>query len=121
MIVALAFCASIGILQDVQGAYDSHGKRNPFLPPSQAVSSRTAAAVDTGSLEKWFSKSLGGILWDTQEPHALLGDKIISVGDEVRGCTIREIRPDGIVFQYMGKNVEVPLAIEKKEKGRDED
>jgi len=120
-IVAFAFCTSVGIIRAAERGYDSHGKRNPFLPPVQATPTEKSGVevVNTAVLEDWFARNLSGILWDPQAPRVLIGDKIISVGDEVSGCTIVEITSEGIVFQYMGKRVSVPLMAEKKEKIKD--
>jgi len=124
----IRFLATLAIILIVRGAcadqtvsagktYDSHGKRNPFIPASQ-VSSLAAGEgkdVDTSALETWFGQNLGGIVWDPENPYALIGDEIVAVGAEVRGCAIVEIKPEGIVFSYGKKRVEVPLKEGKKE------
>lgn len=99
-------------------SYDSHGKRNPFIPPSPAVqgSAGDEEDVDTSAFEAWFSQNMGGVICDREKPYVLIKDDIVPVGGEVRGCTIVEIRPDGIVFQYGKKRVEVPF----KERAREE-
>lgn len=120
-IVAFAFCTSVGIIRAAEKGYHSHGKRNPFLPPVQATPTEKSGVevVNTAVMEDWFARNLSGILWDPQAPRALIGDKIVSVGDEMKGCTIVEISAEGIAFQYMGKRVSVPLMAEKKEKTKD--
>lgn len=89
------------------GSYDSHGKRNPFIQPSPA--SQVSEDVDTSALEAWFDQNLDGVIWDKEHPYVLIKDDIVPVGGEVRGCTIVEIKPDGIVFMYGKKRVAVPL------------
>ena len=98
-------------------AYDSHGKKNPFIPPSPVVQDAAGEEdVDTSAFEAWFSQNLGGIIWDAETPYVLIKDDIVSVGGEVKGCTIVEIKPDGIVFQYGKKRVAIPF----KERAREE-
>lgn len=108
-----------------QYVYDSHGRRNPFLPPpapkrgQRTVGDETE--VDTAPLRKWFGDNISGILYDPGNPRVLIGDEIVETGQEINGCTIVEIRPEGIVFEYMKKRVEVPLAREEeKETQKDE-
>jgi hypothetical protein len=123
VIVFFAFWAAAGILCGEETAYDSHGKRNPFIPPLkliQRAGGPEAEDVDIAPLKQWFSQALGGILWDEETPYVLIGDKIIGVGDQVRGCTIVAISQESVVFDHKGKRVEVPLREEKKEKDKDE-
>lgn len=103
-------------------SYDSHGKSNPFIPPPPAAkgSGGEEEDVDTSALEAWFSQNLNGVIWDEENPYVLIKDDIVPVGGEVRGCTIVEIKPDGIVFLYGKKRVGVPLreqANEEKKQG----
>ena len=122
IIVLFVFLAAAGILSAEQFVYDSHGRGNPFLPSAEGkgtvVDSRGSITVDTAPFQKWFSDHLSGILYDPGNPRVLIGDEIIEVGQEVNKCTIVEIRPDGITFEYMTKRVEVPLRqeVEKEKK-----
>ena len=115
LIIVFSFQAMPDKLLADSFVYDSHGKRDPFLPPAQSAENRVEESappgevIDTRELEEWFGRNLGGIIWDRQTPYALLGDDIVGVGDERKGCTIIEIRPDSIVFQYKTKKVEVPI------------
>lgn len=119
------FWAAAGIIQAADNGYDSHGRRNPFVPPAKMTPQAIVKAVpdvDTRPLEQWFAGNIGGIVWDEENPYALIGDNIVSIGDEVRGCVIVDITPSSIVFEYRERRVEVPI-IEpeyQKERGRDE-
>jgi hypothetical protein len=127
-LMPIRFLATLAIILIVCGAcadqtvsaektYDSHGKRNPFVPAAQVapLAAGERGDVDTSALEAWFGRNLGGIVWDMENPYALIGDEIVAVGAEVRGCAIVEIKPEGIVFSYGKKRVEVPLEEYKKE------
>ncbi len=125
IIVLFVFSSGGGIMAADEYVYDSHGRRNPFLPPAEGGmpggKAVYGAAVDTTSFQKWFSDHLSGILYDPGNPRVLIGDEIVEVGQEINKCTVVEIRPDGITFEYMTKRVEVPLRQEvEKEKKRDE-
>ena len=127
-LMPIRFLAALAIILIVCGActdqviaaektYDSHGRRNPFIPASQVASlaAGEGGGVDTSALEAWFGQNLGGIIWDMENPYAIIEDEIVAVGGEVRGCTIVEIKPGSIVFSYGKKRVEVPLKEYKKE------
>jgi hypothetical protein len=123
MVLAMV-CMVCGVCADQTAApeqfYDSHGKRNPFVPPSLVAKNSVDVEedVDTSAFEAWFGQNLDGIVWDGENPHALIRDEIVPVGGEVRDCTIVEIKPDGIVFQYGKKRVEVPLRERAKEENK---
>jgi hypothetical protein len=116
-IIIFAFCMVPDTILAENVLYDSHGKRNPFVPPSRIkpITIPEGSDVDTSKLEDWFSRSLAGILWDQKFPYAMIEDQIVGVGEEVKGCTIVEIKPEGIVFQYKQKRVKIPLREGKDE------
>lgn len=121
-ILLFAFAAGAGILSAEQYVYDSHGRRNPFLPPAgkkgPALSPDGSGAVDVEPFKKWFVEHMSGVLYDRGDPRVLIGDEIIEVGQEVNKCTIVEIRPDGIVFEYMAQRVDVPLRQEAEKENK---
>ncbi|MEI6633099.1 MAG: hypothetical protein WCP22_04675 [Chlamydiota bacterium] len=85
------------------------------------VHAGVGVTVDTAPFQKWFSDHLSGILYDPVNPRVLIGDEIVEVGQEVNGCIVVEIKPEGIVFEYAKQRVEVPLRPEvEKEKKKDE-
>jgi hypothetical protein len=96
-------------------SYDNHGKRSPFVPPPPPAHGAVGVDVDTSALEAWFVQNLDGVIWDRENPYVLIKDDIVTIGGEVRGCTIVEIKPDGIVFMYGKKRVEVPFKERAKE------
>ncbi len=118
LVTVLVGCGAFAGTTTAAGeSYNSHGKRDPFLLTSQTASGVAGEGkdVDTSALEAWFNQNLGGVVWDPKNPYALIGDEIVPVGAEVRGCTIVEIKPGGIVFSYGQKRVEVPLKEYKQE------
>lgn len=116
LIISFAFAAAAATISGEEFRYDSHGRRNPFLPPSKAEEAarmtREESLVETKQLEAWVNSNLTGVIWDPQAPYALIGDSIVGVGDEIHGCTVVEIRPDSIIFLYKEKRVEVPISTE---------
>ena len=111
-IVAVVFSLAAGILSAEQFVYDSHGKRNPFLPPVEEKEKEIVieeTVVDIEPFRKWFIEHTSGVLFDPVNPRVLIGDDIVEIGEEVNGCTIVEIRPDGFVFSFANQRVEVPL------------
>ncbi len=119
VIIIFCFCRLTDTISAEQFIYDGHGKRNPFVSPAEAapiaVEEKKAVVVDTSNLESWLGMNLAGIIWDEKAPYAIIGDSIVSIGDEVRGCSVLEVKPDSIVFQYKQKRFEVSLEGEAKE------
>lgn len=46
--------------------------------------------------------TLSGIIWDRKKPLAIINDRVVSVGDTVKGATILEILKDMVVFEQEG-------------------
>ncbi|MCC6449937.1 MAG: hypothetical protein IT574_05190 [Candidatus Aureabacteria bacterium] len=109
----LVFSLAGGILSAESFVYDSHGRRNPFLPPVEEKKQEEIAVeesvVDIEPFRAWFIEHTSGVLFDPENPRVLIGDEIVEIGEEVNGCTIVEIRPDGFVFIFANQRVEVPL------------
>lgn len=122
IIIAFVFAVLTGTIGAETVPYDSHDRRNPFLPPPKVTPGvvREDELIETGLIEEWFIRNIGGVICDAKSPHALIGDEIVSAGDEIHGCTIIEIKPESIVLQYKNKRVEVPLRMEYKENSKDE-
>ncbi|MDD5556257.1 MAG: hypothetical protein PHN82_03300 [bacterium] len=122
LLAAFIFSAAAAIMRAEEPGYDSRGRRNPFVPPPKAEeeAAEPIQTVETEPIRQWFSNNLGGIVWDYQIPYALIGDRIVSVGDEIRGCLVIDITPGGLVIEYMRQRVDIPLLEEKKEPDQDD-
>ena len=108
----LVFFRAGGILSAERFVYDSHGRRNPFLPPEEKKEEEIVveeSVVDIEPFRTWFIEHTSGVLFDPENPRVLIGDEIVEIGQEVNGCTIAEIRPDGFVFIFANQRVDVPL------------
>ncbi|HSR36477.1 MAG TPA: type II secretion system protein N [Desulfurivibrionaceae bacterium] len=46
--------------------------------------------------------TLSGIIWDRKKPLAIINDRVVSVGDTVKGSVILEILKDMVVFEQEG-------------------
>lgn len=46
--------------------------------------------------------TLSGIIWDRKKPLAIVNDRVVSVGDSVKGSIILEILKDMVVFEQEG-------------------
>ncbi|PIQ83771.1 MAG: hypothetical protein COV75_05615 [Candidatus Omnitrophica bacterium CG11_big_fil_rev_8_21_14_0_20_63_9] len=93
-------------------AYDSAGRRDPFMPlvrEGKLVSTMPGATGD-GS-----TPTLYGILWDAGgNSIALINDLEAKVGDTVSGYVVKEIRQDAVVLDGGGElktlRIEFPAA-----------
>jgi len=50
-----------------------------------------------------------GVVWDMQEPIALINGKFIKNGNMVSGARVKDIRLDKVVFSYKGKDFSVSV------------
>ena len=89
--------------------YDGHGRRDPFEPLVTSTGElRTPRSGNvTGMLH------LEGVLWDPQQPMAIVNGTVLRVGDEVEGYHLVEIRPEAIVVDggEAGRLV-IPVTVE---------
>ena len=69
----------------------SRDQVNRFKDQEPKVRSSSAAGL-----------TLSGIIWDRRKPLAIINDRVVSVGDSVKGSTILEILKDMIVFEQDG-------------------
>ena len=44
------------------------------------------------------SKGLRGIIWDEQDPRAIIDNKIVRVGDKLLSCTVVEIKERSVIL-----------------------
>lgn len=56
-----------------------------------------------------YKLTLNGIVWDEENPRAIINGQIVSVGDVMEGITIVEIKKDGVVLNDGVKNFEVKI------------
>ena len=77
----------------LKSSYSSWG-RNPFIPAGQRES---------------FGLSLKGIIWDEEEPFAIINEKIVRKGDEIEGKKVIEIERDKVIMNDGKSNFELKL------------
>ena len=53
--------------------------------------------------------TLNGILWDDQNPQALIGDHIVRKGDTIGPSIIIDIRPDSVILNNGIENLELKV------------
>ena len=93
-------------------AYDSKGRRDPFLPLVRDGRVVSRAGEAPGSATK---PVLHGILWDATGTNsmALLDDVEVRIGEVIRGYTVREIRQDAVVLSNGGEPIVLRVAFEE--------
>lgn len=69
----------------------SRDQINRFKDQEPKVRSSTVAGL-----------TLSGIIWDRKKPLAIINDRVVSVGDTVKGSVILEILKDMVVFEQEG-------------------
>lgn len=52
---------------------------------------------------------LGGIMWDKENPMAIINGRIVKTGDNVGGNIVVDIRQDSVILNDGGKDVELRI------------
>jgi len=104
-ILILVFCSNI-IADDF--VYDSHGRKDPFSLPILNTG-------NTADMEAIAGVKLEGIIWDADNPIAVINGKVVVVGNEISGAKVLEINENEVIFDANGQNVKIKLW--KKEEG----
>lgn len=69
-------------------------KRNPFAPSGSGRSGELA---------------LGGIMWQEENPRAMISDSLVSKGDVVEGCEVIEIKRDRVILKSGTETITLKL------------
>lgn len=76
--------------------YDSKGKRSPFSPPGSGPEGNDTSNVD-------LNLTVNGIIWDDNEPYAIIDDKIVKKGDTITGALVFEIQKNEVILKIKDK------------------
>lgn len=87
------------------GDYDAGDVRDPMVAPGGAL---TAPAPVTTQAKVQESTTLppmwlDGIIWDPENPIAMINGLDLHVGDRIKGAKVVEIRIDSVVLSYKSK------------------
>lgn len=69
-------------------------KRNPFVPVGAPTSSNLI---------------LSGIIWNKENPKAVIGDALVSKGDKISGNTVLDIQTNRVILTDGAKDFELKL------------
>ena len=93
--------------------YNTHGKRDPFIP---LISENKTIMAPTGwsfISSKLPELKIEGILFDETKPLVIINDKIVAAGDNISNCKIVSITREEIVIRYMDKEYSVKISGDK--------
>ena len=93
--------------------YNTHGKRDPFIP---LISENKTIMAPTGwsfISSKLPELKIEGILFDETKPLVIINDKIVAAGDNISNCKITSITREEIVIRYMDKEYSVKISGDK--------
>ena len=87
-------------------ARSNQHKRNPFAPLDKKTAPQSAritkrAKRSTASDENTFR--LNGVLWNTNDPMAIIDNTVVRVGSEVAGRKVISISADRVEVEYHGE------------------
>lgn len=82
--------------------YDSHGKKDPFVSPAQAVV--TTTQMGSGELR------LEGVIVDPQgSSYAIVNGQIVRQGEAFEGFLLKKVEPNQALFEKSGEHFAVVL------------
>jgi len=83
--------------------YQMEDRRNPFVPLLDKSGNRKEAGSSHGEELKTLAAKIvvNGVLWDADQPLAMINNKIYKQGDTIDGgLTIKSITADSVEFAY---------------------
>jgi|GEM_PF-2050739 len=93
--------------------YNTHGKRDPFIPLISENKTIMAQAGWSFISSKLPELKIEGILFDGINSLAIINDKIVTIGDNINNCKIASITREEIVIRYMDKEYSVKISGDK--------
>ncbi len=93
--------------------YNTHGKRDPFIPLISENKTIMAQAGWSFISSKLPELKIEGVLFDKTKPLAIINDKIVAKGDSISNCKIISITKEEIVIGYMDKKYSVKISGDK--------
>ena len=97
-----------------EAAYQSKGKRDPFVPLINAEGQRIyPPGLEEGTATGVSGLALQGIVSDAQgDGYAIINGKIVREGDEINGMTVDRIRPAAVTILAEGQKhvLELPVS-----------
>ena len=89
------------------------GRRNPFALPFVPAGEQMQSSRQTELV-------LQGILWDEQQPAAIIGQKVVSLGAEIRNYIVVEITEKSVWLNDGNHSIELTLPTDKDNETKDE-
>ena len=93
--------------------YNTHGKRDPFIPLISENKTIMSPAGWSFISSKLPELKIEGILFDGTNSLAIINDKIVTIGDNISNCKIASITREEIVIRYMDKEYSVKISGDK--------
>lgn len=125
--VAITICMFFGLnifASEDKFVYNSHNKRDPFVPLIGIDAEIDAEEVTNGTQHiEYTAINLEGIVYDpVYGSKVIINGQILKAGDEGNGFKVEQILPDRIIVNILGERKIVNLReIEKETKSNKED
>ena len=85
------------LLSSQEGVWREGWGRDPFFQQ------QSAALGTLGSIV------LSGIVYDQKMPIVMVNEQVLTVGDQIQGYTVKQIKPSSVIFTANGQDFEVRL------------
>ncbi len=90
------------VVCDISSAKQPSYRRNPFAPLDESTGS-TAKRQRRWFISKEVGLRLNGIIWNKDNPVAIINDTVVKVGSEIFDRKVSAILPDHVELEYRGK------------------
>ena len=103
-------------------AYDSSGKRDPFIPPVRAAVAAPEATDEGATTEEKTAVKrpdlvLEGIIYDPAKgSFALIGGELLKEGDRISDCDILKIEKMSVALAFNGEAFNLELKVDEPSK-----
>ena len=96
-----------------EGLYNTHGKRDPFVP---LVTTATRVSSGLVSVENVEELNVEGIVYDPKGSVVVINGTVLKEGEELGAVKVLKIKPDGALFSVNGMEAFKPLYEDSKKK-----
>ncbi len=90
------------VVFDISSAQQPSYRRNPFAPLDESAGS-TAKRQRRWFVSKEIGLRLNGIIWNKDNPVAIINDTVVKIGSEIFDRKVSAIVPGHVELDYRGK------------------
>ncbi|MBI4431895.1 MAG: hypothetical protein HY592_00200 [Candidatus Omnitrophica bacterium] len=102
----IIFQTSLGYADEVKSLYDSHGKRDPFMPLVSLTARQAAGLLSVQNIE---DLRVEGIVHDPKGSMVIVNGSLMKEGEEAASVKVVDVQAAGATFLVNGVEAFVPI------------